>query len=65
MFRRDLKTTVLADLDPMRIDAEGFLDGAAVGRIVEQHLERRADRARAIFTLLAMVRWYRNHLLDG
>ncbi len=65
MFRRDLKATVLADLDPMRIDAEGFLDGAAVGRIVEQHLERRADRARAIFTLLAMVRWYRNHLLGG
>lgn len=65
MFRRELRAVVEADLDPARLDAERFLDGAAVGRIVAQHMERRADRARAIFTLLALVRWYRNHLLGA
>jgi asparagine synthase (glutamine-hydrolysing) len=65
MFRRELRAVVEAEFDPARLDAEGFLDGAAVGRIVAQHTERRADRARAIFTLLALTRWYRNHLLGG
>jgi asparagine synthase (glutamine-hydrolysing) len=65
MFRRESRAMVLAELDPERIDAERFLDGGAVGRIVRQHVEGRADRARAIFALLSMVRWYRNHLLGG
>ena len=65
MFRREARAMVLAELEPARIDAERFLDGGAVGKIVRQHVEGRADRARAIFTLLAMVRWYRSHLLGG
>jgi len=50
-FTRDL-------LAPTRLRRQGLLDPAAVGRLVDEHLARRADRSHAIWTLLVLVAWH-------
>jgi asparagine synthase (glutamine-hydrolysing) len=63
MFRHELRTSLLDELGQERLDAEGLLDGRAVGRLVSDHLEHRADRSRSLWALFSLVRWYRNHAL--
>jgi asparagine synthase (glutamine-hydrolysing) len=65
LFRAELRERLLAELEPQRLDTEGLLDGAAVGRLVRAHLDRRADHGRALYALLVLVLWYRHHVVDG
>jgi len=50
-------------LDRRALDREGLLDGEAVTRLVEEHQSRSADRSRALWTILALVLWYRHQAL--
>ena len=52
---RDFTHDVLA---PARLRRLGLLDPAAVGRLVTEHMTRRADHSRAIWALLVLVLWY-------
>jgi len=65
LFRRELRGFLVEELEPARLDGEGLLNGAAVGRIVRDHLEGRVDRARALWMMLSLVRWYRHQVLGA
>jgi asparagine synthase (glutamine-hydrolysing) len=65
LFREELRDRLVAELAPERLDAEGLLDGAAVSRLVRDHIGRRADHGRALYALLVLVLWYRNHVVRG
>ncbi len=56
-FARDL-------LAPSRLRRQGLLDPAAVGRLLDEHLARRADWSHAIWTLLVLVVWH-DEVLHG
>ncbi len=49
-------------LSPAVIDGHGWLDAAAVGTLLEDHVERRADNSRALWALIAFVLWHDRHL---
>jgi asparagine synthase (glutamine-hydrolysing) len=51
---REFACDVLA---PDRIRRQGLLDPGAVGRLLDDHLSRRADRSHAIWTLLVLSVW--------
>ena len=52
---RDFTHDVLA---PTRLRRQGLLDPDAVGRLVAEHMTRRADHSRAIWALLVLVVWH-------
>lgn len=62
MFRHELKGRLLEELEPGRLDAEGYLDGRSVDRVVREHLDGRTDRARQLWAILSLVAWSRRHL---
>jgi asparagine synthase (glutamine-hydrolysing) len=64
MFRRELRELLLAELDPARLDREGLLRGEAVSAMVADHMSSRRDRARGLWAVLALVRWYRKQALE-
>jgi asparagine synthase (glutamine-hydrolysing) len=63
LFRCELKELLRVELDRRRLDREGLLDGEAVNRLVDEHQSRSADRSRALWTVLALVLWYRHQAL--
>lgn len=63
LFRRELRSFLLDEMDPARLDREGLLRGGAVGEILRDHLEGTADRGRALWSLLSLLRWYRGQVL--
>jgi asparagine synthase (glutamine-hydrolysing) len=63
MFRSELREFLCTELDPARLEREGLLRGKVVERIVNDHLSRRADRARELWTILSLVLWYRKQAL--
>ena len=65
MFRHELRGLLLGELDPKRLDRDGILNGRAVGRLVAEHLDRRADRSRALWAVLSLVLWHRYHVIEG
>jgi asparagine synthase (glutamine-hydrolysing) len=52
---RDFAHDLLA---PARLRRQGLLDPAAVGRLLEEHVSRRADRSHALWTLLVLSVWH-------
>jgi asparagine synthase (glutamine-hydrolysing) len=52
---KDFTRDVLA---PSRVRRQGLFDPAAVERIVTEHVTRRVDHSRAIWTLLVLSVWY-------
>jgi asparagine synthase (glutamine-hydrolysing) len=50
-FTRDL-------LAPTRLRRQGWFDPKAVGRLVDEHMARRADHSRAIWALLVFSVWH-------
>jgi asparagine synthase (glutamine-hydrolysing) len=58
---RDFARDVLA---PSRLRRQGLLDPDAVGRLLDDHLARRADRSHALWTLLVLVVWH-DEVLHG
>ena len=59
---RDYARDLLA---PGRLARQGLLDGAAVGRLLDEHLARRADWSHAIWTLLVLTVWHDEVLRGG
>jgi asparagine synthase (glutamine-hydrolysing) len=45
-------------LAPARLRGQGLLDPAAVGRLLDAHLARRADHSHALWTLLVLAVWH-------
>jgi asparagine synthase (glutamine-hydrolysing) len=52
---RDYARDMLA---PGRLKRQGLLDPRAVGRLLDEHLTRKADRNHALWTLLVLVVWH-------
>ena len=52
---RDFTRDMLA---PSRLRRQGLFDPAAVGRLVDEHMTRKADRSHALWTLLVLVVWH-------
>jgi asparagine synthase (glutamine-hydrolysing) len=52
---KEFATDVLA---PDRLRRQGLLDPAAVGRLLREHIERRADWSHALWALLVLVVWH-------
>src|SRR5206468_12110323 len=51
-FRRPLRPTVAAMLDPARVRAGGLLDPDAVARLARAHLDGRADHGRLLWAVI-------------
>jgi asparagine synthase (glutamine-hydrolysing) len=51
-------------LSPGRLKAQGLFDPRVVGRLLEEHLTRRVDHSRSIWTLLVFAVWY-DQMLGG
>jgi asparagine synthase (glutamine-hydrolysing) len=54
---RGLAAEMRARFSPGRVEARGLLSPVGVGRLLEEHLERRADNRKPLFTLLALDLW--------
>ena len=51
-------------LAPERLRRQGLLDPVAVGRMLDEHLSRRADRSHALWALLVLTVWH-DEVLTG
>jgi asparagine synthase (glutamine-hydrolysing) len=51
-------------LGPARLRRQGLFEPAAVDRLVQDHLAKRADHSRAIWTLLVLSVWQDEMLRD-
>jgi asparagine synthase (glutamine-hydrolysing) len=45
-------------LSPERLKAQGLFDPRVVARLLDEHLTRRVDHSRSIWTLLVFAVWY-------
>jgi asparagine synthase (glutamine-hydrolysing) len=61
-FRGPLREQMLSVLSPERITREGFFDPAAVGRLIDDHLEGRRDNRKQLWTLFAFELWHDGYL---
>ncbi|MGA8922823.1 MAG: asparagine synthase (glutamine-hydrolyzing) [Candidatus Dormiibacterota bacterium] len=61
-FRGPLKEQMLSVLSPERIARDGFFDPAAVGRLIEEHLDGRRDNRKQLWTLFAFELWHDGYL---
>jgi asparagine synthase (glutamine-hydrolysing) len=64
-FRGPLKEQMLAVLSEERIASEGFFEPAAVGRLIDDHLEGRRDNRKQLWTLFAFELWHDGYLGAG
>jgi asparagine synthase (glutamine-hydrolysing) len=53
----DLRTFVGDVLSPTRVTATGLFRADAVSRLVDEHLKRRADHSRTLWTLIVLEHW--------
>jgi asparagine synthase (glutamine-hydrolysing) len=61
-FRGPLREQMLSVLSPERITREGFFDPAAVGGLIDDHLEGRRDNRKQLWTLFAFELWHDGYL---
>ena len=58
-LQQDLKSWAQDLTDTSLIQSTGVLDPAAVRRMTEEHLNRRADHRRSLWSVLAFLAWWR------
>jgi asparagine synthase (glutamine-hydrolysing) len=58
----EVRTLAPALLRRSELVRDGYLDGAAVGRLVDEHLARRRDHGNRIWLLLSAEVWYRRYI---
>ena len=58
-LQQDLKTWAQDLTDTSLIQSTGVLDATAVRRMTEEHLNRRADHRRSLWSVLAFLAWWR------
>ena len=56
-LRGDLAPMARELLAPARLEAQGFFEPAPVARLLDEHLARRADRSRQLWSLLVFTLW--------
>jgi len=56
-FRGELRDLLHDTLSPARLARRGFLRGAAVARLLEEHASGRRDHRKRLFNLLTFVSW--------
>jgi len=56
-MRDELLPMLRDELAPDKLRREGFLDPAAVSRIVEEHVHGHRDHRKQLWTLLVFERW--------
>jgi asparagine synthase (glutamine-hydrolysing) len=61
-FRGPLKEQMLSVLSPERIARQGFFEPAAVGRLIQDHLDGRRDNRKQLWTLFAFELWHDGYL---
>ncbi len=61
-LRGDLLPFARETLSPETIRRQGYLEPAAVGRVLEQHASGREDLSRQLWGLLAFTLWYERHV---
>ena len=57
---RDLRQMTQDYLSPVRLDRQGIFNPAAVSRILSEHLERRRNNHKMLWTLLMFQLWWEN-----
>jgi asparagine synthase (glutamine-hydrolysing) len=57
----DLRTFVGDVLSPTRVASTGLFRPDIVSRLVNEHVSRRADHSRTLWTLIVMEHWLRQH----
>ena len=62
-FRGPLKEQMLSVLSPERLARKGLFDPAAVGRLIEDHLDGRRDNRKQLWTLFAFELWHDGYLV--
>ena len=58
-LQQDLKTWAQDLTDTSLIQSTGVLDATAVRRMTEEHLNRRADHRRSLWSVLAFLAWWK------
>ena len=58
----EVRTLAPALLRRSELVRDGYLEGAAVGRLVDEHLARRRDHGNRIWLLLSAEVWYRRYI---
>jgi asparagine synthase (glutamine-hydrolysing) len=62
-IKNGLKDYMLSSLSPASISSLGFLNHAHVTKIIDDHLNGKAENSRLIWTLVVLVNWYRNFII--
>jgi asparagine synthase (glutamine-hydrolysing) len=61
-IKNGLKDYMLSSLSGDAISKLGFLNHTHINRIVSAHLNGKAENSRAIWALVSLMNWYRNHV---
>jgi asparagine synthase (glutamine-hydrolysing) len=61
-IKNGLKDYMLSSLSPSSISSLGFLNHSHVTKIIDDHLEGRAENSRSIWALVVLVNWYNNYV---
>ncbi len=60
-LREDLRDLMLDSLSSSNLKASGLLDERTVADTIDQHLSRRSDRGRELWSLLTFALWYERY----
>jgi asparagine synthase (glutamine-hydrolysing) len=61
-LRGELEPFARETLSPATLSRQGILDPAAVTRVLDDHVARRADLSRQLWGLLSFTLWYERHV---
>ncbi len=63
-IKNGLKDYMLSSLSPDSISKLGFLNHAHITKIINAHLNGKAENSRLIWALVALVNWHRNYVSE-
>lgn len=61
-IKNGLKDYMLSCLSPANISSLGFLNHEHIAKMIDDHLNEKAENSRPIWALIALVTWYRNYV---
>jgi asparagine synthase (glutamine-hydrolysing) len=61
-LRGELEPFARETLSPGTLDRQGLLQPAAVNRVLDDHVDGRADLSRQLWSLLSLTLWYERHV---
>lgn len=63
-LRNELKEFMLDSLEETRIKRQGFFNYSYIKRLVEEHLQKRKDNRKALWSLLVFQIWHKRYVED-